>query len=337
MALRHPWFSQTLKRKCPDDLLPSEGSSGFGPVGTVYGSLTTTNACNIPQASQPSQALNLNGRATKRVRKFESRNLERGFAELSIQPTSPASSPPVHIQQQYREQRPDTQVGGDGVWSNVVGNVGESSNVVYPDGSTLPLLRSSSVHEPPSPEVTDVQMSTPTWYEPEKDSEFLPQSRAITNSRHGGGSIIRNLMMFGITGIVITSLDDDEYDGDDEGQQQRRTGAKPTGLDSDFTISPAFLNAINKKLAQAIDPPTPPPTDTPASQALVLFRPLPPIAPPPASEDLKDPPSHREWVPDCFIQGPPSPPPSMPSPFYARDPAQSLFVSNDDDMEIEML
>ena len=178
MALRHPWFSQTLKRKCPDDLLSqAEGShdlggGGFGAVGTVYGGVAT-NACNTPQASQPNLTFHSNGRAAKRVRKFESRNLERGFAELSIQPTSPASSTsPVHIQQQYIE---GVQVGDDGVWSNFAGNVGEGASVVCSDGSTLPLLRSSSVDETPSPEVIDVQMSTSTWYEPEKDSKsFSP-------------------------------------------------------------------------------------------------------------------------------------------------------------------
>lgn len=173
MALRHPWFSQTLKRKCPDDLLSTEGSGGFG---VVYGSLPT-DAYNVPQASHPDQALDFNGRTVKRARKFESRNLERGFAELSIQPTSPASSSPTHIQPQHIEQRPDAQVGGDEIWSSVVGNFGESSNVVCPDGSTLPLLRAGSVNEPPSPEVKDIQMSTQTWYEPEKDSRSFPVSQ----------------------------------------------------------------------------------------------------------------------------------------------------------------
>ena len=59
------------------------------------------------------------------------------------------------------------------MWSDVVGNVGECSSVVCPDGSTLPLLRPCSVDEPPSPDVNDIQMSTSTWYEPEKDSESL--------------------------------------------------------------------------------------------------------------------------------------------------------------------
>jgi len=176
MALRHPWFSQTLKRKCPDDAVSERssgsGGGGVGAVGTVYGGLTA-GACSVGQVSPPNQNSNSNGRATKRVRKFESsRNLERGFAELSIQPTPPVSSPP-HVQQQQQRQQLDTQVGGDGVWSNVVGNAGQSSSVVCPDGSTLPLLRPSSVDEPPSPDVDDIQMSTPMWYEPEKDSEFL--------------------------------------------------------------------------------------------------------------------------------------------------------------------
>lgn len=179
MALRHPWFSQSLKRKCSDDLLLPEGSNEFGTVGTVYGSLTT-NAYNNPQAPQPNQTLSLNGRATKRVRKSRSRNLERGFAELSIQPTPPTSSSPAHIiQQQHTQQRSDTQVGGDGVWNNVVRDLGESSTVVCPNGLTLPLLRSGSFDEPPSPEVTDIQMSTSTWYEPEKDSESFPQLCSI--------------------------------------------------------------------------------------------------------------------------------------------------------------
>lgn len=170
MALRHPWFSQTLKRKCPDDLLSPEGGGGLGVAGAVDGSLTT-NVSSIPQASQPNQTFNPNGRASKRVRKSESRNLERGFAELSIQPTSPTSSSPAHNQQQHIEQRPDTQVGGDIVWSN---SIREGPTVVWSDGSILPLLRSSSVEEPPSPEVNDIQMSTPSWYEPEKDSESFP-------------------------------------------------------------------------------------------------------------------------------------------------------------------
>jgi len=171
MALRHPWFSQTLKRKQPDDFVPEEdsgcgGSGGFGVLETVCGGLGT-NAHSVEQTSLPNQGSNSNRRATKRFR-----NLERGFAELSIQSTPLIPSPP-HIQQQ--QQRPDTEVGGDGVWSDVVGNAGQSLNVMLPDGSTLPLLRSSSVDEPPSPEVNDIQMSTPTWYEPEKDSEFVPQ------------------------------------------------------------------------------------------------------------------------------------------------------------------
>ena len=170
MALRHPWFSQSLKRKHPDDFV-SEGS-GFG-VG--YGGLGT-NAYGVGQTPLPApdQGSSSNERVTKRFRNFESRNLERGFAELSIQPT-PAAFPP-NTQSQQQQQRPDTQEGGDGVWSNVVGGVGQSSSVVCSDGSTLPLLRSSSVLEPPSPEVDDIQMSTPTWYEPEKDSEFLPST-----------------------------------------------------------------------------------------------------------------------------------------------------------------
>jgi len=182
MAIRHPWFSQTLKRKCPDDVVSERsngsGGGGIGAVGTVYGGLAA-NAYSVGQVSPPNQSSNSNGRATKRIRKFESRNLERGFAELSIQPTPPVSSPP-HVQQQQQLQQPDTQVGGDGVWSNVVGGVGQNSTaVVCPDGSTLPLLRSSSVDEPPSPDVNDIQMSTPMWYEPEKDSEFLP-GRVLT-------------------------------------------------------------------------------------------------------------------------------------------------------------
>ena len=180
MALRHPWFSQTLKRKSPDDPPPPEASSefgggDFGVAGTAYGGVST-NAYNVSQVSQLNQTCTANsdGRATKRLRKLENRNLERGFAELSIQPTSSVSSSPTHIQQRhYLEQQPDTQVGEDGVWRTVVGDAGQSLNVLCPDGSTLPLLRSSSVDEPPSPEVDDVQMSTSTWYEPEKDSEFL--------------------------------------------------------------------------------------------------------------------------------------------------------------------
>lgn len=143
-------------------------------------------------------------------------------------------------------------------------------------------------------------------------------------------------MIFGITGIVITSMDDDEYDGDDEGQQRLGTGTKPTKRESDFTISPAFLNAINKRFTQAVDPPAPPPADTPTSQALILFRPLPPIAPPPVNDDLKDTLSDEEGMLDNLIQKSPSPP-SMTSLFYVQDLGQSSFVSHDDDMEIEML
>lgn len=170
MALRHPWYSQPLKRKHPDDLVPEGGygiggGGGFGVAGTVCGGLGT-NAYGVGQAPPPNQGPDSNGRATKRLRNFESRNLERGFAELSIQPAHSVSSPP------YFQQQPVLQVGGDGVWSDVVGDVGQSSSVVWSDGSTLPLLRSSSVYEPPSPEVNDVQMSTSTWYEPEKDSKF---------------------------------------------------------------------------------------------------------------------------------------------------------------------
>lgn len=143
-----------------------------------------------------------------------------------------------------------------------------------------------------------------------------------------------NLTIFGTTGIIITSLDDDEYDGGDEGQQQQRTGTKPTPRESDFTISPAFLNAINKKLAQAVDPPAHPLTDTPTSQALILFRPLPPIAHSSANDGLNDVPNgHEEGMLDNLIQKP-----SSPSPFCAQDVGQSSFVPNDDDdMEIEML
>jgi len=279
MALRNPWFSQTLKRKCPDDPLTSEtsggfGGGGFGVVGAVCGGLAA-NAYNPAQVSQPNQTSNSNsnGRATKRFRKFESRNLERGFAELSIQPVSPA-----YVQQHHHhlEREPETQTGGHGGWGNNA------------------LLRPGSVDEPPSPEMNDVQMCTSSWYEPEKDR------------------------------IIITSLDDDEYDGDDEGQQQHPSAT--AAQESEFTISPAFLNAI-KKLRR-------PPTDTPTSQALVLFRPLPPIAPPPANDDLGDPSSYKEGILDGLVT---EPPPPVPSPFYVQDPGQPSFVPDDDDMEIEML
>ena len=137
---------------------------------------------------------------------------------------------------------------------------------------------------------------------------------------------------------MITSLDDsDEYDGDDEGQQLGGTGTKPTTRESDFTISPAFLNAINRKLAQAVDPPSPPPTDASASQALILFRPLPPLAPPPANDHPKDVPGPKEGMLDSLMQNQSSPTPSGPSPFHFQNLGQSSFVSGDDDMEIEML
>ena len=137
-------------------------------------------------------------------------------------------------------------------------------------------------------------------------------------------------------GIIITSLDDDEYDGDDEGQDQQRTGTTSAAAArgaSEFTISPAFLNAINKKLTRALDPA--PPTDASRGQALVLFRPLPTIALPPAEDDdLEDPSGHLDGSPP---PKPPPPSPSVSSPFYARGFGHPSFVPNDDDMEIEML
>ena len=200
MALRHPWYSQPLKRKHPDDLVPEGGGGygiggggGFGVVGTVCGGLGA-NAYGVGQTLPPNQGPDSNGRATKRLRNFESRNLERGFAELSIQPAHSVSSPSNF------QQQPVLQLGGDGVWSDVVGDAGPSSSVVWSDGSTLPLLRSSSVYEPPSPEVDDVQMSTPTWYEPEKDSKLSPHPRVILllcALPHSSRSR-RILMMFGI-------------------------------------------------------------------------------------------------------------------------------------------
>jgi len=142
-----------------------------------------------------------------------------------------------------------------------------------------------------------------------------------------------------IEGIVITSLDDDEeYDGDDEGQQHQSAGANPLARGSEFTISPAFLNAINKKLAQTVD--AAPPTDASRTQALVLFRPLPTIALPPAEDDLEDLSGRADFEGGMFGNSPPKPPPpspSLPSPFYVQGFGQPLFVSNDDDMEIEML
>jgi len=140
-------------------------------------------------------------------------------------------------------------------------------------------------------------------------------------------------MIFGIIGIIITSLDDEEYDGDDEGQQQQRTGTNPiVQEESEFTISPAFLNAINKKLARAVDPPSPS-TGASLNQALVLFRPLPTIALPPAEDDLEDLFDYKGGSPP----NPPPPSPSVPSPFHVQGSGQPPFVSNDDDMEIEML
>jgi len=196
------------------------------------------------------------------------------------------------------------------VWSNVVGSFGECSSVVCPDGSTLPLLRPGSVDEPPSPDVDDIQMSTQTWYEPEKDR------------------------------IIITSLDDDdEYDGDDEGQQRQHAGTNSIAQGSEFTISPAFLSAINKKLAQSVEA-SPPPADASRAQALVLFRPLSTIALPPAEDDLEDPSGQVDSEGGILGNSPPKPPPpspSLPSPFCFQSAGQPLFVSNDDDMEIEML
>ena len=142
-----------------------------------------------------------------------------------------------------------------------------------------------------------------------------------------------------ITGIIITSLDDDEeYDGDDEGQRQQYAGANSIARGSEFTISPAFLNAINKKLVQAVD--AAPPTDPSKAQALVLFRPLPTIALPPAEDDLEDLPGRGYFEGGRLASSSPKPPPpspSLPSPFYVHGFGQPLYASNDDDMEIEML
>jgi hypothetical protein len=146
------------------------------------------------------------------------------------------------------------------------------------------------------------------------------------------------VLTFRVTGIIITSLDDDEYDGDDEGQQQRRAATNSTAQGSGLTISPAFLNAINKKLTRAMD--LTPPTDASASQALVLFRPLPAIALPSAEGDLAILSSHANSKGGLFDSSPPKPPPpspSIPSPSYVHAYGQPSFVSNDDDMEIEML
>jgi len=146
-------------------------------------------------------------------------------------------------------------------------------------------------------------------------------------------------MIFGITGIIITSLDDDEYDGDDEGQHQSRTATKPADQESEFTISPAFLNAINKKLTQTVDPPAPR-ADASSNQALVLFRPLPTIALPPTEDDMWDSFDHKGGMLDGSLLKPPPPSPSVSSsPFCVQVPGQPQFVSNedDDDMEIEML
>lgn len=143
----------------------------------------------------------------------------------------------------------------------------------------------------------------------------------------------RILIRFGIAGIIITSLDDDEYDGDDEGQQRPRSETKPTAQESEFTISPAFLNAINKKLTRSVDHPAPPLTDTSTTQALVLFRPLPAIAPPPTNGELEDC-SHKEGELD---RSPQKPFPSESPFFYVQDSEPPSFVPNDDAMEIEML
>jgi hypothetical protein len=193
------------------------------------------------------------------------------------------------------------------------------------DGSTLPLLRSSSVDEPPSPEVNDVQMSTPTWYEPEKDSEFVPPSRAstlpITLNSDGVWNYRDNHHEFGRR----------EYDGDDEGQQQERTGTTPLAQESEFTISPAFLNAINRKLTRTgrssngrvLKPSLgslPTLTHDRTSTCRTIWRDF-----------------DRGGMLDSSLPKPPPPSPSMSSPFYVQGPGQPSFVSNDDDMEIEML
>ena len=129
-------------------------------------------------------------------------------------------------------------------------------------------------------------------------------------------------------------MDDDEYDGDDEGQQQQRTGNNPAAQESNFTISPAFLDMINRKLTRTEDPPAPP-TDASSTQALVLFRPLSVIALPPVEDDLRD--FHEGGMLDISLPKPPPPSPSMSSPFYVQDPGRPPFVCNDDDMEMEML
>jgi hypothetical protein len=214
------------------------------------------------------------------------------------------------------------------VWNDLVGNVGQNSNILCSNNQTVPVLTSTFVDEPPSPEADDIQMSTSTWYEPEKDSEFF--TSRLQSSRSCPTLIIK--------GIVITSLDDDEYDGDDEAQQQQRTKTKSSAQEPEFTISPAFLNAINKKLTRPVDrPPTPPSSDAPTTQALVLFRPLPPFRSSFAGEGEIDVSSHKEGVLDSLMPKPSFPTPSGPSLFYVQDAEQPSFVFKDDDMEIEML
>ena len=201
--------------------------------------------------------------------------LERGLAELTLQHHVPGISVSPQLHSPLSPSSPVVGLISPLIKPNITAtatNVRTSSQTVLAQDNTI--VYPTSIEEPPSPEleVPEVKMTSSSWYEPEKDSTFFhllarPQTLLDPDIN---------------VGIIVTQLDSDSEDEIDK--VNGTVGMGSLQGEEEYTISPVFLNALNKKLGIGSLDQKP---DTgqrsgkqendssaaPSSQALVLFQP----------------------------------------------------------------
>lgn len=159
-----------------------------------------------------------------------------------------------------------------------------------------------SVEEPTSPEafaaavmdpdVHDVSMKVPSWYEIEKDrtsSSPSPPRSLYAPAREPPVCLpVADTRSRRLAGIVITDLEDSDAEDDDNGDAN--TSKSISSADApQFTISSALLDRLPKPSA-TLGPLAPDPNPT---NALVLYRPLP--LPASSHEDQDDVRDSARW------------------------------------------
>lgn len=293
--IRHPWFDATvIKRKhrdirdasAPDSDSDSEGAPA--PASTPVALVYAPSPFETANGTQPSNAfassstafvskVSANPRPSERAgrpppKRRRCSPIENGLAQLSL----------THDAYPRVQEIPATPLNNSvsGSGSAYGGyNTYNSDSHPYPaptlpssapmdldvDAPMLPIYAPYTVEEPSSaPEVS--MRGPPAWYEPAPDRASFPYSLV---SPTGARTVLTRSHLS--TGIVITDLDAFEQEDEDEEHLREREGEKEDPAAQSVLVNAALLARIRARQSEPVQKPVLPP----ASQALVLFKPLP--------------------------------------------------------------